>query len=112
MTKESEAAGRRALRITDQFRKEESMVYDFRCDDDRLTISIAQRSSQEDEGEWRVRAWVRGTAETEVVTEWGATRAEALQAVARTWAEQHLERKLPTFDWDAVAAALGTVRAL
>ncbi|WP_394843114.1 hypothetical protein LZC95_39440 [Pendulispora brunnea] len=112
MTKEDEAAGRHAIRITDQFRKEDSMVYDFRRDEDRLTISVAPRTTAEDAGEWRVRAWMRGASEAEAVTEWGATRAEALQAVGRTWASQRLERNLPPFDWDAIAAALGTVRAL
>lgn len=112
MTNDKESPDRRSPRITDQFRKDNAMFYDFRCDQDRLTISIAPRASQDDEGEWRVQAWTGRSAETDGVTEWGPTRAEALSAVGRSWDSCRVERSLPSFDWDAIASALGAVRAL
>lgn len=113
MTKEKEAAGRRGIRITDQFRKNEAMYYDFRCDDDRLTITIAPRATQDDAGEWRVQAWAGRASETNLpLIGWGETRADALRAVGDSWASRRLELRLPTFDWEAIAKALGTVRAL
>jgi len=111
--KEKDSASRRALRITDQFRKNDGMYYDFRCDDDRLTITITPRATQDDAGEWRVQAWAGRSSETNsLLTEWGTTRADALRAVGDSWASRRLELRLPTFDWEAIAKALGTVRAL
>ena len=113
MTKETEAASRRTLRITDQFRKNDGMYYDFRCDDDRLTITFSPRATQDDAGEWRVQAWAGRASESNLpLTEWGTTRADALRAVGDSWASRRLELRLPTFDWDAIAKALATVRAL
>ncbi|WP_394822954.1 hypothetical protein [Pendulispora albinea] len=112
MPKEKEATNRRALRITDQFRKDRSMVYDFRCDDDRLTVTITPRERTEDEGDWHVEAWAGGSTRVDAIRAWGETRAQTVRAVADSWSLQRRERQLPPFDWDAVATALATVRAI
>jgi hypothetical protein len=47
-----------------------------------------------------------------VVAEGGATRAEALREVGRSWNEKRLANHLPSFDWESVARAMAAVRAI
>jgi len=105
------AANARALRITDQFRKNRGIVYDFRCEGDRLTVCITPRSNEDDEGDWRAEAW-SGPANVNVVREWGISPAEAVRAVGDSWTLHHAEHSLPAFDWAGVEKALGAVRAI
>ncbi len=112
VTKEEPAAGRRALRITDQFRKSQAMVYDLRCGDDRLTLTIAARASAADEGDWRVEAWPGRGHLANAVSAWGVSPADALRAVGASWTQHRLAKNLPPFDWDAVAKALREVHAI
>ena len=100
------------LRITDQFRKNHGTVYDFRCAGERLTLFITPRESDADEGEWRVEAKAGGAADSNVVSDWGLTRTNALRGVADLWAQQQTERGLPAFDWEAIAKALVAVRGI
>jgi hypothetical protein len=102
-----------ALRITQQFRSHEAMVYDFRGGAGRLTLRVSGRGG--DEGppaEWCIEASTGSSPEGIVVAEWAATRAEALRAVARSWGEKRIASNLPAFDWDSVAKALAVVRAI
>jgi hypothetical protein len=103
------------LRITNQFHSKGGMAYDLKCRGARLSLHITQRTRADDAGEWHIEA--RGPAEqggsAVVVGEWGATRRTALGAVARAWREAAVAQQRPdVFDWDAIAAALDTVRAL
>jgi hypothetical protein len=102
------------LKITNQFRDKRGMVYDLKCEGDRLTVYIAPRENATDAGEWRVevRASATGVADAVVLAEWGATRADALREVGRAWTTNATSTGLPAFDWDAVATALTAVRAL
>jgi hypothetical protein len=101
-----------ALRITDQFRSSRGTVYDLRCQASRLTLCITERANAMDPGNWRVEAWTGTRDDASVIAEWGATKAVALSAVGRFWAEHASARGLPAFDWESVAKALGDVRAL
>lgn len=101
-----------ALRITDQFRSNRGTVYDLRCQGSRLTVCIAERSNTGDPDNWRVEAWTGSRNDASVIAEWGATRAVALSAVGRFWAEHASARGLPSFDWESVAKALSEVRAI
>ena len=112
MTTDKKTETKDGLRITDQFRGKRGMVYDFRSHGARLTVCISPRANQDDQADWRVEAWAGGAPEAAVITEWGATRAAALSAVALFWAEHHAEQGLPPFDWEEVTKALGAVRAL
>jgi hypothetical protein len=47
-----------------------------------------------------------------VVTEWGATRIAALQAVGQAWADALQTTGMRVFDWNAVAKILSTVGAV
>jgi len=102
-----------AIRITQQFRSRDAMVYDLRSSAGRLTLRVTGRGG--DEGpptEWRIEASTSSSADAVVVAEWRATRAEALRAVGRSWNEKRLASNLPSFDWESVARAMAAVRAI
>jgi hypothetical protein len=102
-----------ALRITNQFRSKGGMAYDLKCDGVRLTLHVSGRTGSDDPGEWRVEArGGRATEDVVTVVQWGATRTEALRAVAKSWADELATDGLRVFDWEAVAQALSSVRAL
>lgn len=100
------------IRITHQFRAGRAMVYDLRDRTARLTLRIYERQSAAEPGDFRVEAATGGGPDDQVITGWGATRAEALQAAASLWGESRFTAGLPPFDWEAVARALGAVRAV
>ena len=102
-----------AIRITQQFRVRDAMVYDLRSSAGRLTLRITGRGG--DDGpptEWCIEASTSGSADAVLVAEHGATRAEALRAVGRSWNEKRLASNLPSFDWESVARAMAAVRAV
>ena len=102
-----------AIKITQQFRSGDAMVYDLRSRTARLTLRVSGRGG--DEGpptEWRIEASTSSSPDSVVVAEWAPTRAEALRAVGRTWGEKRLAGNLPQFDWESVARAMSTVRAI
>ena len=101
-----------ALKITNQFRAKNAMVYDLKADGNRLTVRVFPRERSTDSGEWRVEARTNDAQEEAVVAEWGATRAEALGEVAKSWVTKAPAHGLPMFDWEAVAQVLTSVRAL
>ncbi len=103
-----------AVRITQQFRSGEAMVYDLRGTAGRLTLRITGRSSAGDQppSEWRIEAATSSVADAVVVAECAATRADALLAVGRSWAAKRLACNLPVFDWESVARAMRAVRAI
>ena len=110
MTKESDEE---SIRITQQFRARDAMVYDLRGTAGRLTLRVTGRGG--DEGpptEWRIEASTSSSPDAVVVAEEAATRAEALQAVGRSWNEKRLASNLPSFDWESVARAMAAVRAI
>ena len=103
-----------AIRITQQFRSGESMVYDFRCAAGRLTVRVSGRGGEAEgpPAEWCVAACTSTSPESVIVSAWAATRAEALHAVGRSWSEKRLAHNLPVIDWDSVARAMSAVRAI
>jgi len=105
--------GKDTLKIINQFRDKGGMGYDLKCEGARLSLLVAPSRTIGDAGEWRVEARAGRTAKgAHVVTEWGHTRSEALQAVGHAWASKELTHNLPMFDWEAVAEVLTEVRAL
>lgn len=105
--------GKDTLKIINQFRDNRGMGIDLKCEGALLSLLVAPRRQGDDAGEWRVEARAgRAARGAHVVTEWGHTRSEALQAVGRTWASKELTHNLPMFDWEAIAEVLTEVRAL
>jgi hypothetical protein len=101
-----------AVRITNQFRKREAMVYDLSCDSVRLTLEITGRPLSGDVEEWHVEAFARQAPERPTVREPARTRRDALRAVAHAWIAKQGAYGFPTLDWDGVADALLAVRAI
>jgi hypothetical protein len=88
------------------------MVYDLSAEGNRLTVSIFQRENAQEPGDWRIEARASRADEAIVVSEWGASRLAALEAVGTTWSARAMVDSLPSFDWAAVAKLLDSVRAL
>jgi hypothetical protein len=109
MTKET---SRPAVRITNQFRKREAMVYDLCCEEVRLTIEVTGRQNEDGLGEWTVEAHARQSAEKPAIVQPGVTRSEALRAVAREWAAKQGAYGFPPVDWEAISTAMLGVRAI
>lgn len=101
-----------AVRITNQFRTREGMVYELSCDDVRLTLQMSARTASGDLEEWHVQAFARQAPERPTVCKPARTRRDALRAVARVWLAKGGAYGFPTLDWDAVADALLAVRAI
>jgi hypothetical protein len=102
-----------AIRITQQFRSRDAMVYDLRGSAGRLTLRISGRIGEEGPPtEWLIEASTSSSPDAVVVSERGATRAEALRAVGRSWNENRLASNLPSFDWELVSRAMAAVRAI
>lgn len=102
-----------AIRITQQFRSRDAMVYDMRAAAGRLTLRITGRGG--DEGpptEWQIEASTSTSPDAFIVAGLGGTRAEALRAVGLSWNEKRLAANLPSFDWDSVAKIMAAVRAI
>ena len=112
MNERSKEKDKDKLKITNQFRDKRGMVYDLKCEGDRITVYVSPRENPNDAGDWRVEVRTSHAPEAVVIAEWGATRADALREVGRQWASNATTLGLPTFDWDAVATALNAVRAL
>jgi hypothetical protein len=103
-----------SIRITQQFRSGQSMVYDFRSTTGRLTLRVRGRGGADDEPptEWSIEAATSSSPDAVIVAESAATRADALQAVGRSWGEKRMAFNLPLFDWECVARAMRAVRAI
>jgi hypothetical protein len=102
-----------AMRITQQFRSGDAMVYDLRGSAGRLTLRITGRGG--DDGpptEWHIEASTSSSPDAVLVAEEGATRAEALRSVGHSWNEKRLANNLPSFDWESVTRAMAAVRAV
>ncbi len=99
------------LKLTNQCHSKRGMSYDFRRHPDKITVRITPRESASDTADWRIDA-SDGPRGDKVFTEWGATKREALVAVANTWMKRAESEGLPLFDWDAITQLLVAVRAL
>jgi hypothetical protein len=102
-----------SIRITQQFRARDAMVYDLRGSAGRLTLRVTGHGGGDGPPtEWRIEASTSSSPDAVVVAEGGPTRAEALRAVGRSWNEKRLANDLPSFDWESVARAMAAVRAI
>jgi len=100
-------------RVTNQFRNREVMVYDVASEGAQLTISIAPCANNLDgTGEWRAEAYARQAPERPTLAETGATRSDALSAVARAWTAKDRAFGFPSLDWEGITRALRAVRAI
>lgn len=97
------------LRITNQFRQKNSMIYDLRGDGSRLVLAIRGRDSESEPDAYCVEARSGTQTDAPSLAGWGSTKVLALQSVGAAWA---LRPDLAAFDWEAIARVLATVRAV
>ena len=100
------------LHITNQYRSRRGMMYELECNGNNLDVHVTARENAADPGEWRVDARQGHAEDAATITEWGDTRAAALERVGRAWDLQSRALSLAPFDWELVARALTLVRAL
>jgi len=99
-------------KVTMQYRRGAGKVFELESFGKMLDVCVTPRQEWENGGEWRVAAQDRRGGDAIVISEWGATRSEALEKVSRAWAEHATERNLSTFDWIAVTSTLLAIRAI
>jgi hypothetical protein len=101
---------KRGVRITGQFRSRDAMVYDFICDNIRITISVS--SVKPDNNEWNAEAIAKQVPEALPLNGVGPSRGEAIAALAESWASKNGAVGVPPLDWNAIREALSAVRAI
>ena len=101
---------KRGVRITGQFRSRDSMVYDFICDNIRITISVC--SSKPDDNEFSAEAVARQVPNAPPMHGVGPSRGDAITALAESWTSKNGAVGVPWLDWPAIREALAAVRAI
>lgn len=110
MVERGRATDAGAVHIESQFRTREGMAYELRGAGARLTVLVTKEGLPEVDP-WRVEVFT-SLAPAETLARRGGTRREALERAGVAWTTEAGERGLPSFDWDAVAQCLATVRAI
>src|SRR5690348_16257910 len=92
------------VRITGQFHDRRGMVYDLKCDDLRITISIAPSPSGDTN--WSAEAVAKQSPDPPSVKGVGASRGQALRVAEDEWRSKGSAAGFPPIDWDAIREAL------
>lgn len=102
---------KRTVKVTSQFRERHNMAYELDCEGAQLSVKVfpVDRTEQE----WRIEASkkVEPGVEPTVISASAATRALALEEVARAWASDE-SASTTEIDWAEVTIALVAVRAV
>src|SRR5207247_951792 len=105
-----ENSRKQGLKVTVQYRTKHGKVYELTSGAATLAVHISPPEDAADAGPWHVEAHLGVATGPSTVDGWGATPADALRVVASSWTSQL--PALATFDWDAVAHELRSVRAI
>ena len=97
-------------KVTMQYRSGASKVFELESAGQLLDVRVTP-GQPDGAGEWLVAVQDRRGGAV-VISEWGATRSEALDKVSRSWNAQMGERNLNAFDWTAVTSTLLAIRAI
>jgi hypothetical protein len=102
------------MRITQQFRSGEAMIYGLRSAGSRVSVRVSGRGGEESgpPTEWCIEVFATGSPESVILCKWGPTRTHALRSVGRSWRAMGPARNLPEVDWGSVERAMSAVRAL
>jgi hypothetical protein len=93
-----------------QYRSGTGKVFELESAGKMLDVHVTPKQAAG--GGWLVAAHDRRGGGAVVISEWGATRGEALDKVSRAWVAQMGERNLSAFDWAAVTNTLRAIRAI
>jgi hypothetical protein len=97
-----------SVRITQQFRERRNMTYELDCSGVPLVLRIFFPENAPD-ASWRIEACTGNTVPASSVSASASSKALALQGIAQNWREAMPRSVL---DWDGVAKAMTSVRAL
>jgi hypothetical protein len=98
-------------RITQQYRdRHQRMVYEVRQGTALLVLFALE--SADPTKEWRFEAHPMQSPQLLVTGPWGSTRADAFRAMRDLWVERGDALGLAHIDWEKVAVALASVRAI
>ncbi len=111
MSADKEAAEGR-VRLMQQVRAGAGFRYFFMSRGVKLTIGISPRANEGDPSDWRVDVKAGKDPDELAISEWAATKGEALSLAGVSWATASASHPFPDFDWTAVTEALRTVRAI
>jgi len=97
--------------ITQQYRdRDRRMVYELRHGTSLLVLVASESAG--DVAEWRFEAHPRETPQLVVSGIWSSSRALAFQTMRDLWIERGEGLGLARIDWQKVADALASVRAI
>lgn len=103
----------RATRIAMQHFRGDTLVCELRTGETSLILHISRGDGEGDRSAgWRIEAHDKVVGEDIVVAASGPTRRAALAEVSRQWGERGPELGLHLVEWDAIAVALSSVRAI
>ena len=103
----------RATRIAMQHFRGDTLVCELRTAETSLIVHISRADGEENRNAgWRIEAHDKVVGEDIVVAASGPTRRAALAEVSRQWSERGPVLGLHLVDWDAIAVALSSVRAI
>jgi hypothetical protein len=98
-------------RIAQQYRdREHRMVYEVRHGGSLLVL-LATESADAGK-EWRFEAHPMQAPQLVVSGQWASTRADAFRTMRDVWIERGEALGLARIDWEKVAVALASVRAI
>ena len=101
-----------ATRIVMQYFRGDVLVCELKCAGVSLNLHISRAERGDNDSGWRVEAHGKLPDSEVVIAESGTTRTAALSAVGDAWNAKGPGLGLNAFDWDAVATALRSVRAI
>lgn len=106
------AKGKASVRITDQYRDRDVIVYELSCEGTRLAVRFLPRPPDGEGAAWTVDVRTNERENSVIVTGAGDTRAAALREAGGAWANALRSRPYPAFEWNAISEALEMVKAL
>lgn len=105
------AAGDRSLvRVLQQFRERANMTYELDCSGTPLVVRVFFPVDGSSAAGWRLEAYTLPNSPVSTAT--ASSRALALESIARSWHDEDAGRAPSKVDWDGVARAMASVRAI
>jgi hypothetical protein len=101
---------KRGVRITGQFRQQQAMLYDLKCDGVRITISIAPEAKPSED--WNAAALAALVPAPPRISAVGRSKGEAVDALGSACCDPLTAGGFPFLDWKAIREALAALRAI
>ena len=103
---EEKEKAKKGVRIMNQFRDRDALVYDLDCEGTKLIVSVSKTETG-----WTFDARAKAGAEPLVSAE-GGNKLDAFAALTAAWGEKLGAEGFPQLDWKGIQKALTDVRAI